>query len=153
MLHLTESGPAAGALAGTLLLLAQAAIQRYLGASVHKNLIPPDGRDIGGLLLAAITLFVAAGGGVGCATAAEHAAANRWTGAIIVMQAKLLLMACVVKSAPERMALRICAWCKHRRGGALLVPMLLIVMSTFAGPSLLSAAARRIFQGQSAHRF
>jgi len=34
---------------------------------------------------------------------------------------------------------------QHRRVGALLVPILLIVMSTFAGPSLLSAAARRIF--------
>ncbi len=65
MRHLMEVNPAAGVLAGALLLVVQAASQHYLGVSTHKNLIPPNGRDLGGLLLAAGSLFVAAGGGIG----------------------------------------------------------------------------------------
>ena len=38
---------------------------RYFRASMHKNLFPLDGGDIGGITLAAAALFVAAGGGIG----------------------------------------------------------------------------------------
>ena len=38
---------------------------RYLGVSMHKNLFPLSGGDIGGISLAAAALFVAAGGGIG----------------------------------------------------------------------------------------
>lgn len=65
MRYLLQHSPTMGMLAGEVLLLAQAASQRYLGSSMHKNLLPPDGRDIAGLLLAAGSLFVAAGGGIG----------------------------------------------------------------------------------------
>ncbi len=54
-------------LAGVVLLVAQAAARHYMGgASMHKNLFPLSGQDITGLTLAAGSLFVAAGGGIGC---------------------------------------------------------------------------------------